>query len=78
MCCGYLTACVSNQRSYILINSLCEQTLRDFDASDGIPSVQRVYSASLGWRSSEILSHYQVIMLGKRTQTFESMACIGT
>ncbi|KHF97230.1 hypothetical protein F383_36900 [Gossypium arboreum] len=26
MCCGYLTACVSSPCSYVLSDSLCEQT----------------------------------------------------
>ncbi|KHG07141.1 hypothetical protein F383_33726 [Gossypium arboreum] len=26
MCCGYLTTCVSSPYSYVLIDSLCEQT----------------------------------------------------
>ncbi|KHG24300.1 hypothetical protein F383_08375 [Gossypium arboreum] len=30
MCCGYLTACVSSPRSYILTDNLCEQTRARF------------------------------------------------
>ncbi|KHF98562.1 hypothetical protein F383_37813 [Gossypium arboreum] len=39
----------------------------------------QVYLASSGWRSSEILSHYQAIIWGiSECKYVKSMACIGT
>ncbi|KHG25447.1 hypothetical protein F383_32347 [Gossypium arboreum] len=63
MCYGYLTAHVSRPVS----SSKASNMWYVYRTHENLMRCHElvVYSASSGWRSSELLSHYQAIMLGK-------------